>query len=390
MFAAFGCTYCFSAFFTPLQDAFGASRAALSWIFSIAVFIYFLLGAVSGPLADRVGPRGMTLSGLVIIGLGLIAASQARELWHIYLGYGLGVGIGVGFAYVPAIGAVQPWFVRQRGLASGLAVSGIGVGTLVMPKAAELLIDWLNWRGAFIALGLFAIVAGGLAALFIDGPPQRRGLLPDGGVAGGAIAFPAPEGMSLRETVRTRPFRLLFVACFFVSIGLFIPFVHLVPYAQDQGIPYATAVTLFTLVGVGSTLGRFCLGGIADRLGRRRSLGGMYFGVAVMMGFWYTADQVWEVAVFALVYGTFYGGFVALAPALLVDYFGPKNASGIIGIAYTGVAVGTLIGPTFAGYTFDHTRSYDPAIALSALCSLVAAVLVWMAPEPAAAKRAAA
>jgi MFS family permease len=385
MFAAFGCTYCFSAFFTPLQDAFGASRAALSWIFSIAVFTYFLLGAVSGPLADRVGPRRMTLAGLAIIGLGLILASQAEALWQITLGYGLGVGIGVGFAYVPAIGAVQPWFVRQRGLASGLAVSGIGVGTLVMPKVAEWLIHWAGWRGAFITLGLFAIVAGGLAALFVDGPPQRRGLLPDGGVAGGRVGTPTPDGMSLRETVRARPFRLLYAACFFVSIGLFIPFVHLVPYAQDQGIPYATAVTLFTLVGVGSTLGRFCLGGIADRLGRKRSLGLMYFGVAAMMGFWYIADEVWEIAAFALVYGTFYGGFVALAPALLVDYFGPRNASGIIGIAYTGVAVGTLIGPTFAGYAFDHTHSYAPAIAASALFSLVAAVLVWMAPEPAAA-----
>ena len=92
MFAAFGCTYCFSAFFMPLQDAFDASRAALSWIFSIAVFIYFLLGAVSGPLADRVGPRGMTLAGLVIIGAGLIVASQAEALWQVYLGYGVGVG----------------------------------------------------------------------------------------------------------------------------------------------------------------------------------------------------------------------------------------------------------------------------------------------------------
>ncbi|HJW77716.1 MAG TPA: MFS transporter, partial [Beijerinckiaceae bacterium] len=293
----------------------------------------------------------------------------------------------VGFAYVPAIGAVQRWFVRRRGFASGVAVSGIGFGTLVMPKVAEWLINGLGWRGAFIALGAFAIVGGGLAALFVDGSPQRHGLLPDGGVALDAVPCPTLEGMSLRETLRTRAFRLLFVACFFISIGLFIPFVHLVPYAQDQGIPYATAVTLFTLVGVGSTLGRFCLGGIADRLGRRRSLGGMYFGVAVMMGFWYTADEIWEVAAFALIYGTFYGGFVALAPALLVDYFGPRNASGIIGMAYTGVAVGSLIGPTFAGYAFDHTQSYAPAIAASAIFSLIAAALVWMAPEPTATQR---
>src|ERR671912_2445822 len=77
MFAAFGCTYCFSAFFMPLQDAFDASRAALSWIFSIAVFLYFLLGAVSGPLADRLGPRGMTLAGVANIRLGPLVAIRA-------------------------------------------------------------------------------------------------------------------------------------------------------------------------------------------------------------------------------------------------------------------------------------------------------------------------
>ncbi|HZB36432.1 MAG TPA: MCT family MFS transporter [Beijerinckiaceae bacterium] len=389
MFAGFGCTYCFSAFFTPLQEAFTASRAALSWIFSIAVFLYFVLGAVSGPLADRLGPRGMTLAGVAIIGLGLLVASRAEALWQIYLGYGLGVGIGIGFAYVPAIGAVQRWFVRRRGLASGIAVSGIGVGTLVMPKVAEWLIEALDWRGAFLALGLFSILGGGLAALFIDGSPERHGFLPDGGVAAPNVARAPAHGMTLGETVRSRAFRFLYAACFFISIGLFIPFVHLVPHAQDQGIPYATAVTLFTLVGVGSTVGRFALGGLADRLGRKRSLALMYLGVAVMMGWWFISREAWQIAAFALIYGTFYGGFVALAPALLVDYFGPKNASGIIGFAYTGVAVGTLLGPSLAGYAFDLTGSYAVPIAVSALFSAVAAALVWMAPEPGAAGRAA-
>jgi MFS family permease len=322
----------------------------------------------------------MTLIGVAVLGLGFLLASRAEALWHIHLGYGL--GIGVGFAYVPAIGAVQRWFVRRRGFASGLAVSGIGVGTLVMPKIAEWLIEGMGWRGAFLMLGLFAILGGGLAALFIDGSPERHGFMPDGGVAAANAASPPAHGMTLGETVRSRAFRFLYAACFFISIGLFIPFVHLVPYAQDRGIPYATAVTLFALVGVGSTVGRFALGGVADRLGRKRSLALMYIGVALMMGWWLVSREAWQIAVFALVYGAFYGGFVALAPALLVDYFGPRNASGIIGFAYTGVAVGTLIGPSFAGYAFDLTQSYALPIAVSALFSAVAAALVWMGRSP--------
>lgn len=383
MFAGFGCTYAFAAFFTPLQEAFQASRAALSSAFSIAVFLYFVLGAASGPLADRLGARRMTLVGLGLVAGGFVAASQAQALWQVYIGYSLGIGLGVGFSYVPAVGAVQRWFVRQRGFASGIAVSGIGAGTLIVPKLAEWLIDAFSWRGAFLILGLFALVGGGLSALLIDDAPQRRGMLPDGGVFDAATgAGPAQEGMTLGEAIRSTPFRLLYLAWLALSVGLFVPFVHLVPFCVDRGIPYSTAVTLFTLVGLGSTIGRFALGGAADRLGRRRSLVGMYLGVAAMQAWWFFSDQVWQIAVFALLFGTFYGGFVALAPALLVDYFGPKNASGIIGISYTGVAIGTLIGPVAAGYAFDVAQSYAWPIAASAAGALLAALLVAITPEP--------
>src|SRR6202161_4452837 len=165
-FVGFGCAFSFSAFVDPLQREFGASRGSVSLVFSLAGFLYFGLGIFSGPLADRFGSRRLAVSGMILTGLGLAAASAARNLLEVYAAYGLGVGLGVGCAYVPAIGAVQRWFVRWRGFASGLAVSGIGVGTLVMPPLASLLIDALGWRGAYLALGtLAAVVGGGLALL---------------------------------------------------------------------------------------------------------------------------------------------------------------------------------------------------------------------------------
>src|SRR6266536_1547522 len=114
-FVGFGCAYTFSAFIEPLQRDFGASRGSVSLVFSLAGFLYFGLGIISGPLADRHGSRRLALTGIL--------------------------RLGVGFAYVPAVGAVQRWFVRRRGFASGLAVSGIGVGTLAMPPLATLLIE---------------------------------------------------------------------------------------------------------------------------------------------------------------------------------------------------------------------------------------------------------
>jgi MFS family permease len=384
MFATFGCAYSFSAFFSPLQASFGASRGALSWVLSIAISLFFIIGAASGPIADRIGARAMALTGSLIIGLGLFVAAQAQALWEVYLGFGLGIGIGVGISYVPSVGAVQRWFVRQRGLASGIAVAGIGAGTLCIPKIAEWLIDAYGWRGAYLLLGSFAVLVAGAAAFFIDASPQQHGFLPDGGVSSsGAIPAQRGEGAALRDAVRSRPFRLLYAAGLCASLGLFLPFVHLAPFAEDRGISHAAAVSLFTLVGLGSTFGRFLLGGLADRLGRRRSFAGMYLGMGLMLVWWLISWSAWQIAVFALVFGTCYGGFVALAPALIVDYFGERNAGGLIGISYTAIALGTLAGSPFAGYAFDFFQSYMIPIAVGAAAMFVSFMLICLAPEPA-------
>jgi MFS family permease len=383
MFVTFGCTYAFTAFFTPLQEGFEVSRGALSGVFSVAASLYFFLGAVSGPLADRFGPRPTIVFGTTTVGLGLIMAGRADALWQIYAAYGIGVGVGVGFAYVPAIAAVQQWFVAKRGFASGVAVSGIGLGTLVVPPIAAWLVDEFGWRGAYYVLGVACIVAGGGAALVIDGSPERHGFLPDGQVLETSLTpQQLAEGLSVRQALGSRAFLLLYSAAFLVSVGLFMPFVHLAPFAEDRGVPHRVAVALFAVVGVGSTAGRFLIGGLADRLGRRRSLAAMYVGVAVTMLWWLASTQAWQIGLFALTFGACYGGFVALAPALIVDYFGPRNASSLIGLSYTAVAFGTLAGPPLGGYAFDVYRSYTLPIAFSAAAAIAAAALVRLAPEP--------
>src|SRR4030081_822292 len=128
------------------------SFARFRFVFSLAGFLYFGLGIVSGPLADRWGSRRLAVAGMILVGLGLAAASMARSLVEIYWAYGVGVGLGVGASYVPVVGAVQRWFLRRRGFASGLAVSGIGVGTLAMPPLASFLIEAQGWRKAYLIL----------------------------------------------------------------------------------------------------------------------------------------------------------------------------------------------------------------------------------------------
>jgi MFS family permease len=377
-FIGFGSAYTFSAFVEQLQREFGASRGSVSLVFSLAGFLYFGLGIVSGPLADRFGSRPLALSGMILIGIGLALASTARSLTEVYAAYGLGVGIGVGCAYVPAIGAVQRWFVRRRGFASGLAVSGIGVGTLVMPPLASQLIQALGWRTAYLTLGAIAVVIGAGFSLLIENDPGGRNLGPDGDPPSPATPRDQREGTSISDAIRSSRFIGLYAACLICSFGVFVPFVHLVPYARDHGVAPSYAVLLLGVIGVGSTAGRFFLGGLADRTGRQLSLLLMFVGMALALALWVLSSGFWSLAAFAFIFGIFYGGWVAVLPAVVMDYFGGRNVSGLIGILYTSVAFGTLIGPSAAGFIFDLSHSYTVPILASAAANIIAAAIVTM------------
>lgn len=369
----FGSAYTFSAFVGSLEEAFHASRGSVSLVFSLAGFLYFALGIISGPPADRWGSRRLAVVGMLVTGAGLVLAGFAESLTGVYLAYGLGVGLGVGLSYVPAIGAVQRWFVRRRGLASGLAVSGIGVGTLVVPPLASALIATLGWRYAYVVLGLLAAIVGAGLALAISDNPHDHGLAPDGDPVDTKVHRRQARGVSIGTAVTSWRFVGLYLACLIGSFGLFVPFVHLVPYAQDHGVAPSGAVLLLGVVGTGSTVGRFLLGGLADRMGRLLGVRAMFIGIALSMVMWAFSTEIWSLGVFAFVFGVFYGGFVALLPAVVMDDFGGKNVSGLIEILYTSVAFGTLIGPSLADFAFDASHSYSLPIFASAISSLVAA-----------------
>jgi OFA family oxalate/formate antiporter-like MFS transporter len=374
-FVGFGSAYTFSAFVQPLQHEFGASRGSVSLVFALSGFLYFSFGIISGRLADRWGARRLAVIGMTLVGGGLALASVARTLIEVYLAYGLGVGLGIGCAYVPVVGVVQRWFDKRRGLASGLAVSGIGVGTLAMPPLAAVLIEALGWRDAYLALGIGAATLGIGMSLLIVSDPRDRGLHADGVDSDARPAGRPPRGMTVQQAVRSAEFKSLYAACLICSFAVFVPFVHLVPFAQDHGIEQTRAALLIAMIGAGSTFGRFFLGGVADRIGRTAFLVVTYIGMTVAMAIWIVAESFAALALFAVVLGLFYGGWVAVLPAVVMDRFGGVNLSAIIGVLYTSVAVGTLIGPSVAGFLFDMTHSYRSAIIASVLANLVAAAI---------------
>jgi MFS family permease len=369
MFLGFGAAYSFAAFFTAFEAEFGASRGDIALVFSVAAFAWFTLGAPAGVLADRFGPRRVAAAGVVSLAAAFAASSVADSVTMLYLTYSIGIGLGVGLVYVPSVGAVQPWFSTHRALASGLAVAGIGAGNMAGPIAAAWCIERFGWRGAYVALSLIVLVLGAAAALALRQHPAATGRTIGGTALGPALRSPA--------------FWLLYASLVFVGIGTFVPMVHLSPYAQDAGLTAAQGVTLVSLIGLGSLLGRFTVGAFADRLGRQPSLAMMYAGLGAMLLIWLFASGYWLLAVFAVVFGMCYGAYVALLPTIVMDLYGARAVSGIIGFLYTGAGVGTLLGPWLAGAAFDALGAYDLPILAGAAFAFLAAgcVLVLLRHE---------
>lgn len=382
MRTGYAVAYSFAAFFGALEGEFGARRGETSLVFSIAAFLYFFMGFPAGLIADRTGPRPVVIGGLLLIAIGLVAAARATSLWQIYLGYGLGVGVGIGLSYVPSVAAVQRWFVRQRGTASGLAIAGIGVGTLIGAPAAHQLIASLGWRQTYLVLAAITAVLAIVAGVLVRPVPERYGLTPDGDPPHPSGASAMPTGFTIGQAMRSHPFWAIYTGALLMSFGLFVPFVHLAPYAKDVGLGEGFGVLLITLLGVGSTVGRFLFASVTGWIGRRLSFALMYVGAAAMLVMWSQSSSGPALVIFALMFGAFYGGFVAIAPSLAADYFGGRALGSIIGALYSGVGIGALLGSPVAGYAFDFFGSYSGAILAGAVLCVVSFVITLLMPEP--------
>ncbi len=346
-FTVFGVAYSFGAFFVPMADEFGSARSAIAFFFSITTFLYFGLGVVTGRISDRIGPRPVLLVGAVCLVLGLVVTSRVDRLWVGYLTYGIGVGIGVACAYVPMVATVGLWFERRRTAALGVAVAGIGVGTLVVVPVAEALIERRGWRETYLIMA-----AGSAVLLALASIGARR---PEG------IGGPA-EVVPLRQVLGgSRAFALLYASSMSLVVSLFIPFVFLGDYLQEKGIDGSGALLIGT-IGLSSVVGRLALGALASRLVPIRLYQASFLIVALSFLLWVGAGTSYTMlVVFAVVLGVAYGGFIALAPAVAAELFGPVGLGGVLGALYTAAGLGGLVGPPLAGELIDRS-GYTPAL----------------------------
>lgn len=370
MFASYGVAYSFGAFFKPMAAEFGGARSQTSAVFSLTVFVWSMLGSVAGHLADRFGPRIVVSVGAIVMAVGLILTAFIDRLWLGYVTYSLGVGVGVATAYVPMIAVVGGWFLKRRNSALGIAVAGIGCGTVTVAPLAAALIGHIGWRNTYIAFGIVSAAILLACAAVAESPPVHV----------------TPHHINVGAAIRTRSFGLLYLNSFLSSLALFVPFVYLPAFAHDHGSGEVAAATLVGIIGGASVAGRLGLGALADRFGVIFLLKCCYLVLSLSFGIWLLGTSYTALVVFALVLGAGYGGFVALSPAVLAELFGVRRLGTVMGLLYTSGGVGALLGPPLAGIIIDWSGGYRWAIAYSLIGALASyAVLLPLKDEEAAA-----
>ena len=309
-------------------------------IFGITLLFFFGFGIVSGPLSDRVGPHRLLGLGGILFVVGLLITSQVEHLVLGYLTYGIGVGLGSGLFTAPMTAVVGRLFVRQRALAFGVTAVGNGLGTLVLVPLSSRVIDDHGWRTAYVVLACIGAVAFSIAY------PAVRATAANLGVVRTIV--------SPRVLLADSFFASLFASTLLMSIGLYLAFAFVVPFAKDEGVAAGPAARLMALVGLASIGGRLVLTGLTRRFG---PLGVFKTSLAIQP----VAYVVWLIAggrypllvIFALVLGVSYGGFVAILPELMISRFGVADVGSRSGTLFLSFGLGGLIGPPAGGWIAD-------------------------------------
>lgn len=385
---AYGIQFSFGVFMAEISKETGWGRDSLSLPYALYVFLYSALGAVAGRFTDHWGPRLVMTIGGCLLGLGIILTSQVTALWQMYISLGLIAASGMSAAYVPCNATVVRWFIEKRGLAIGLTSSGASFGTFIFPPLAAALIGAHGWRHAYLLLGVVAVTVIGACATFTVRDPEKMGLFPDGiaptltPVLAGAPPSSFVNDWTLAEAKRTRSFLLLNVVFTLTWLVVFMPMVHIVPFAVDLGIPQFRAAMTISVIGFAGFMGRLFIGTISDRIGRVPTLGLCFLLQALgFTGFAFSTGLA-SLYVAAAIFGLAYGGVTALFPALIGDFYGRTSVGSIAGFIFAISGSPAAFGPLIAGYLYAVSGRYDAAFLLSAALNLAALMLLFLLKKP--------
>ena len=381
LYASYGVQFCFGLFLPEVEAALApGDRGLVSLLFALYLLLASLFSLGSGLATDRWGPRPVLLAGGALLGLGLLAFSRSQELWQGFLAHGLVAALGMSTTWVPVTSLAVRWFPARSGLASGLVTAGVGVGQLTVPPLSALGLVPLGWRTAYLVYGLSLLAVFALAALLVQRPPTQ-----DPPWRGPSSPSPEGESYTLREALRLPAFWLFTAGLTVLWSVVYVPVVHLPPFARDAlGLsPQAASLTM-TMVAIGSIVSRVGGGAFADAAGYRRALA---LAVAAeglgFLGMWACAwtGNVPLLYGSAALFGVGYGSVAGIYAAVLAHLFGRRWAGSISGVAFACAAGTASMGVFLAGLIYQATGGYGGAFALGMALALLSLPL-FLAVRP--------
>ena len=373
-----GAMFAYGVFFKELQLEFGWSRATISGASSLAFFIMGAAGILAGRLNDRIGPRILIVASAGFLGLGYLLMSRMQTSWQLYLLYGVMAGIGFSTHDVITLSTVARWFVKRRGMMSGIVKVGTGSGQLFGPMIATMLLALYGWRNSNLIIGAVILVALVAVAQLMRRDPQGMGLLPDGGseAADGSASVIEDPGFTLKEAVHMKQFWTLCITEFAILCCLLTVIVHIVPFARDLGLSPAVAAGVLSTIGGVSIVGRIVMGTAIDRIGGKCALIicliVLFCGLIVLQ----LTAEAWMLFLFAVIYGFAHGGFFTAVSPMVAELFGTGSHGLLFGIILFSGTVGGAVGPLMAGRTFDVTGSYQIVFLVLSVLTLIGSVLM--------------
>ncbi|KAK9720537.1 hypothetical protein K7432_004081 [Basidiobolus ranarum] len=339
--------------------------STLSLVGTLSTTLTAILGIFTGRLIDRYGYRTIASTGAIFLTAGLIAASFANKVWHLYLSQGMLYGVGASLCFYPAVSLPSQWFDKRRGLATGMAIAGTGVGGLALGPLTRKLIDIIGVEWTLRAVGVGAFIVLALAI-----PLLRSRLAP-----------PPRSNFFNMELLTNKYFQVLFSGGLVVSLGYLIPFFYIPSYAVNQGLASSDGALIIGIVNATGAVGRIAVGSIADKVGRVNMI---FICVLVasldVLIFWNLAHTFGTILSFGMIYSFFAGGYIGLIPVVTAELFGISGIATSTGLVYASTGIGYLIGVPVAGAILDSTApttNYKGTILFGGFSMLVAAALLF-------------
>jgi MFS family permease len=346
----FGTMLSLAVFLQPISDTMGWSRAGVS---AAATLDFLCMGVAAffwGSLSDRFGTRLVVLAGSVLLGLGLVTASQAASLWQFQLLFGVLIGVAVGSFYAPMMAIASAWIENHRSLAVALVSAGMGVAPVTIAPFASWLISAYDWRTAMLVIGIAAWALLIPASFLVRPAPEP---------AGSAASDAAPDtDWTAAQALRTPQFITLAAAHFACCAAHSGPIFHMVSYAMVCGIAPLTAVTVYSVAGASGLGGRLLLGALADRIGAKPVLVGGLFVQALCIATYLAVAQLGEFYALSVVFGLAYGGVMPLYAVLVREFFGARIMGTVFGAVSAFASLGMALGPWAGGLVFDNFHRY--------------------------------